>query len=254
MIANEDRFNHLIADALAQEFSGWSFSYLDGRHSTQDLPWDYENEVRQLIPRANSMLDIGTGGGELLASFAPLPQYTVATEGWDANVPIAQDRLKPFGVTVYAVDDHHNLPFENNTFDLIINRHAALNAPDIYRVLKPNGIFVTQQVGGRNNIRLNELLDASSPEFDYILLDSSVQQLTDEGLDIIHTHESFPEERYFDIGAVVFYLSVIQWQIEDFSLEKYRQQLGMIHNMIEQDGYLTTLAHRFYIQAQKPNI
>lgn len=251
MIHNEDRFNQLIADALAQGFSGWGFSYLDGRHSTEDLPWDYEEKVHQEMPHAHTMLDMGTGGGEFLASLAPLPKKTYATEGWEVNVPIAQERLKPYGVKVYAVEDKHNLPFENNTFDLVINRHETLDGEDIHRILKPDGIFITQQVGGANNIRFNELLDAPSPEFDDVLLENSVQQLTDAGLEIIQTEESFPEERYLDIGAVVFYLSVIKWQIEDFGVQKYHQQLGKIHNMIEQDGYLATSAHRFFIKAQK---
>lgn len=254
MITNEERFNQLIADALAQEFSGWDFSYLDGRHSTEDLPWDYTNEVRQLMGHAQSMLDMGTGGGELLASLAPLPEYTVATEGWELNVPIAQERLNPYGVKVYPVDDKGNLPFEENTFDLIINRHDAFDGADIYRTLKPNGIFITQQVGGLNNIRFNELLDAPPPIYSEILLENTDQQLTDAGIDIIHAKESFPEEKYMDIGAVVFYLSVIKWQIEDFSIQKYHQELGKLHNLIEQDGFLATLAHGFFIKAQKPNI
>jgi SAM-dependent methyltransferase len=253
MIHNEDRFNQLIDDALAQGFSGWNFSYLDGRWSTEDIPWDYEGEVRQEMPHARTMLDMGTGGGEFLESLAPLPEKTYATEGWEVNVPIAQERLKSYGVKVFAVGDKHNSPFEENTFDLVINRHDALNGEDIYHILKPDGIFITQQVGGANNIRFNEYLDAPSPEFGNVLLENTVQQLTKSGFDIIHAEESFPEERYFDIGAVVFYLSVIQWQIEDFSTQKYQQQLGKIHNMIEQDGYVSTLAHRFFIKAQKKN-
>ena len=251
MIQKEDRFHQLIADALAQEFSGWSFSYLEGRHSSEDLTWDYTKEVRKLIPDAQTMLDMSTGGGEFLASLAPLPEKTYATEAWEVNVPIARENLKQYGVKVYTVEDQHNLPFEDNTFDLIINRHGSLNVPDIYRTLKPKGIFITQQVGGANNIHLNELLDAPPPVYGDERLDKRVQELTVAGFDLIQVEEAFPEERYFDIGALVFYLSVIQWQIEDFTTEKYRQQLGKIHNMIEQDGFLATLAHRFFIKAQK---
>lgn len=251
MIHNEARFDQLIADARAQSFSGWDFSYLDGRKTVEELPWDYAEEVRQAMQTANSLLDMGTGGGEFLASLAPLPKDTHATEGWALNVPIAQKRLEPHGVTVHAIDDKDNLPFDDSSFDLIINRHEALDADDIYRMLKPNGTFIMQAVGGKNNIRLNELLSAQSPEFDYVLLEPAIKQLEAAGLDITYSEEYFPEERYFDIGAVVFYLEVIKWQIEDFSVEKYRQELGEIHNMIERDGYLSTSAHSFIIKAHK---
>jgi SAM-dependent methyltransferase len=251
MIHNEDHFNQLITDALEQDFSGWDFSYLHGRRSTEDVPWDYAEEVRQEMNQASTMLDMGTGGGEFLASLTPLPEKICATEGWALNLPIAKKRLEPLGVKVYAIEDKHNLPFEANTFDLIINRHEAFRGDDVYRMLKPGGVFITQSVGGANNIRLNELLAAPPPEFRDWSLEGAVRQLQEAGLEIMRTEESFPEERYLDIGAIVFNLKVIKWQIEDFSVEKYRQQLGKIHNMIERDGYLAISAHRFFIKARK---
>jgi hypothetical protein len=47
-----------------------------------------------------TLLDLDTGGGELLAASAPLPRRTIATEGWAPNVPVARDRLSPLGVEV----------------------------------------------------------------------------------------------------------------------------------------------------------
>lgn len=253
MIHNEDRFNQLIIDAQKQEFSGWDFSYLDGRRTIEDLPWDYAQEVRQEMKRASAMLDMGTGGGEFLATLAPFPEKTIATEAWAVNIPIARERLQPLGVKVQAIgmDDKHNLPFEDNSFDLIINRHEAFSGADVARMLKPDAIFITQQVGGMNNIRFNELLDAPLPEFYEVSLEAAVRELKEAGLEIMRMEECFPEERYLDIGAVVFQLVVIKWQIEDFSVEKYRQQLGKIHNMIERDGYLAIKSHRFLIKARK---
>ncbi len=253
MINNIDRFNALIEDALNQEFSGWDFAYLDGRRTRAGLPWDYAKHVREHIAHANSMLDMGTGGGEFLASLAPLPAKTWATEGWALNVPIAQQRLAPYGVKVHQIDmqDKYTLPFDDNSFDLIINRHEAFDATDIHRMLHSGGYFITQQVGGQNGMRLNKLLEAPLPEFHDISLERAVQKLEEAGLDIIQIEEAFPEERYLDIGAVIFHLKVIKWQIEDFSVEKYHRQLGKIHNMIEQDGYLAIPAHRFFIKARK---
>ena len=120
-------------------------------------------------------------------------------------------------------------------------------------MLKPGGVFIAQMVGGANNIRFNELLAAPPPEFGYITLDDTVQELQNAGLEIVKTEECFPEERYFDIGAIVFHLSVIKWQIEDFTVAKYRQKLGELHNMIQRDGYLATSAHRILIKARRKN-
>lgn len=255
MIQNIEQFKKYIDGALKQEFSGWDFAYLDGRKTREDLPWDYANYIRQQIPYATSMLDMGTGGGEFLETLAPLPEKTVVTEGWSLNAPIAKKRLAPYGVEVclieMSIEAKHNLPFADESFDLIMNRHEAFSGKDLYRMLKPDGYFIAQAVGGDNNQRLNDLMGASLPEFHYIQLDPIVRELEQAGLTIIETQEFFPEERYFDIGAVVFYLSVIKWQIEDFSVDKYYDKLGELHNMIQRDGYLSIPSHSFFIKAKK---
>ena len=59
-------FERLTAEALAQDFSGWDFSWLQGRWYEEDPPWSYEGIVTAKIERAASLLDMGTGGGEFL--------------------------------------------------------------------------------------------------------------------------------------------------------------------------------------------
>jgi hypothetical protein len=68
------------------------------------------------------LLDIDTGGGEVLASLQPLPATTVATEGWEPNLPVARDRLAPFGVDVRRHDGTDPLPARDGEFDLVLNR------------------------------------------------------------------------------------------------------------------------------------
>ena len=47
-------------------FSGWDFSYLDGRMLLDQPPWSYTARAKELMGRASSVLDIATGGGERL--------------------------------------------------------------------------------------------------------------------------------------------------------------------------------------------
>jgi len=80
---------------------------------------------------------------------------------------IAKRRLRPFGVEVlqtYCEDNGGTtpqkgaLPFRTETFDVAMDRHEAYRASEVYRVLKPEGVFITQQVGGGNNAELRESL------------------------------------------------------------------------------------------------
>src|SRR3984885_15278096 len=92
-------FEQLVAEAQAAPVSGWDFSWLTARSSSEDpLPWDYRAEVARYAAEARSLLDMGTGGGEWLASLTPHPPYTVATEGWPPNVPVAAQRLRQVGI------------------------------------------------------------------------------------------------------------------------------------------------------------
>lgn len=254
MIKNKPLFERLLADALQQEFSGWDFSYLDQRWIQSKTWWDYEQNVLAKIKSVTSLLDMGTGGGEFLASLRPLPADTCATEGYAPNVPIAKARLQPLGVRVFEIesDDMDDmLPFADERFELVINRHESFSPHEVYRILKKGGHFVTQQVGGRDNVRLNELLQAPDLEYSFWTLDYALKLLLEAGFEITEHREEFPETIVTDIGAVVYYLKVISWQIPDFSVETYYEQLIKLHNMIQDDGPLVIRTHRFYIEACK---
>jgi SAM-dependent methyltransferase len=247
-----ERFNRLIEEALAADFSGWDFSWLEGRMLQEELAWDYPGLVRSHLPAAQSLLDMGTGGGELLASLAPLPPDTHATEAYPPNQPIARARLAPLGVTVHAIEDDVHMPFEDNAFDLVINRHEYFDAHELYRLLKPGGLFITQQVGGLDNLEFNQLLETEEtfPYHRWGLADALLQ-LYDAGLTVSRAENAALRASFLDIGAIAYYFKVITWQVRGFDPEKQRDELVGIHNIIERQGEFITTPHRFLIVAQK---
>ncbi len=249
-----DMFDQLIQDALSLPFSGWDFSLMHDRWQQDPPTWDYPMLARQRMRGVQCMLDQDTGGGELLASLAPLPTFTFATESYPPNIPVARGRLKPLGVHLVSQYRQDALPFGDDTLDLVLNRHGSYVVPELRRILKPGGVFLTQQVGGRDNLRLNELLQdvVEYPYRDWTL-DKMVAQLRHAGLEIVQAQECFPENVFQDIGAVVFYLRIIAWQIEDFTVEKYREKLYAIHQHIQRDGGLVTHSHRVLVEARKPD-
>ena len=244
-------FEQQLADALQQDFSGWDFSYLDQRWIQSKPSWDYAQNVLAKSKSVASLLDIGTGGGEFLSSLRPLPSDTCATEGYAPNVAIAKARLEPLGVRVFEAAENDMSPFADERFELVINRHAAFSPHGVYRILTKGGCFVTQQVGGRNNFGLNQLLEAPDMAYSCWSLDYALNVLREAGFEITEQREEFPETIVTDIGAVVYYLKVISWQIPDFSVETYYEQLIKLHNMIKDEGALIIRNHRFYIEARK---
>jgi hypothetical protein len=71
------------------------------------------------------------------------------------------------------------------------------------------------------------------------------------GFDVLYFNEDFPKTRFYDLGAVLFYLKAIPWQIEDFSIDKYRETLETIEKNIKNNGFIEFTEHRFIIKSKK---
>jgi SAM-dependent methyltransferase len=247
----DQQFESLIQEANDHPFSGWDFSYLRGRWQEEEPSWNYDQLVYQRTRQVNSLLDMGTGGGEFLASLAPLPPLTYATESWLPNIPIARQRLESLNVHVLTLHSDDAVSMVDESIELVINRHESFDASEVYRILKPGGSFITQQVGPRDNIQLNEWITGQIPYITWTLEDET-QKLVDAGLQIVNAQETFPETRFYDIGAVVYYLKVISWQIEGFTVDTYLEALYQLHQTIVNNGFIRVQSHRYLIEVMKP--
>jgi len=231
-------------------FAGWDFSYLKGRWKEDRPYWDYQRKAQVLIKNATAVLDIGTGGGELLASLGPFPSHTMATEGLPANVPIARRRLEPLGVKVVTVDESGKIPFADEEFDLLLNRHSAYDEREIFRILRKGGHFLTQQVGGNN---LKDLVREFSVEsqFKDWTLDVAKQRLEEVGFKITQAKEWSGRVEFKDVGALVYFLKAIPWVVKDFSVDNYLLVLEKFQRRIDIGESLAFTNVRFMILAEK---
>lgn len=245
-----------LRDEASQPFAGWDFSYIDSRTSVDPLPWDYRALIQQRLPAVDALLDLGTGGGEFLALLAPLPEHTCATEGYTPNIPIARRRLEPLGVTVQEVDSDNRLRFADGEFDLVINRHESYDPAEVWRVLRSGGAYITQQVSGDNDADLNQLLDAPAsavvldePDWRLATARASLERA---GFTIGQAEEAEPIMRFFDAGALVFHLTAIPWQIPDFSVDAYADQLISLQRQCRAGRFIESRNGRFLLIARKP--
>ena len=252
--ADQELFDFLRAE-YNYPFSGWDFSHLDGRMvEIKATPaWDYTDAVLTAMKQAQTLLDMHTGGGEVLAqllSLQPIPEV-YATELYAPNVVQAQQRLASSGVTVYAVPDE-SLPFEDNALDLVINRHGSYDPAEVIRVLEPEHLFITQQVGDQTNCKLHELLGREKQLAHAWNRDYAAQEMQDAGWQIIEQKEVFSVTRFYDVGAIVYYLKAIPWEVPDFSIENYWQRLLEIHHLFQREGHIDIPFHTFFLVARKP--
>lgn len=232
---------------------GWDFSHINGRYAEEDdLPWDYRQIILQHLKPEMRLLDIDTGGGEFLLSLNHPFANTSATEGYPPNVDLCRQKLIPLGIDFRAADGNGRLPFDNASFDIIINRHGAFNASELRRVLRDGGIFITQQVGAQNDRELTELLLGNLPlPFPEQTLTNVCGQLRKAGFRILDSGEHFGKIRFYDVGALVWFARVIAWEFPGFCVSACESALLNVQRLLAQNGSIEGRTHRFFLATQK---
>lgn len=248
--------NELLKEWLNEEklahIHGWDFSHIEGRFESDCLPWDYESIVKNYLEADMKLLDIDTGGGEFLLSLGHPYRNTAATENYPPNVELCKMVLSPLGVDFKKADGNGGLPFADNSFDIVINRHGSFNAKEIYRVLKSGGHFITQQVGAENDRELVETLLGNIPRpFPEQYLSAVQQKFESAGFTILHGDEVFCPIKFWDVGALVWFARIIQWEFPGFSVDPCLENLFAAQELLEKNGVIEGKSHRFILIAKK---
>ena len=254
MKANEKELREIWKKEEEQaHIKGWDFSYLDGRfEEDENFGWDYVELIHQYVTDDMKIMDYDTGGGEMLLSLNHPYKNTAATEGWEPNVKLCREKLIPLGIDFRECNNASHFPFDDASFDACINRHGDFDPKELYRVLKPEGLFITQQVGDMNDRDLVEMvLPGAENPFPGLNKDNQVKELEKAGFEILRADEAFRPIRFYDVGAFVWFARVIVWEFPDFSVDRCFEQLLKLQEMIEENGVIEGTVHRYMIVAKK---
>lgn len=255
MAADRD-FAALIAEAEGASVDGWGFAWLDGRATEERPSWGY---ARRLVPRvsaAHAVLDIQTGGAEVLAEVldrAPArPAIVAATESWGPNLAIAHRNLAARNGSVLEVRDDAPLPFRASAFDLVVSRHPVVTRWDeIARVLAPDGGYFAQHIGSGSNRALTEFMMGSRPVSGARSTAKAVADAAAHGLEVVDVREESLRVEFHDVGAVVYFLRKVVWTVPDFTVARYHDRLVAMHEQITAEGRFVSHGRRFLIELKK---
>ena len=241
------------AEESVAHIHGWDFSHIEGSYAEQDdFPWDYRAVIGEYLRPELRLLDMDTGGGEFLLSLKHPYVNTAATEGYGPNVDLCRRELVPLGVDFREWNGRGPLPFADGSFDIVINRHGDLDAAQIARVLKPGGLFLTQQVGAENDRELVELLCGETElPFPEQYLAVQEREFREVGFEILKSSECFRPIRFYDVGALAWFAQIIQWEFPGFSVDTNLEGLMNAQRILERDGYIEGRIHRFFLMARK---
>lgn len=178
----------------------------------------------------------------------------VATEAHPPNWVVARDRLAPSGASVvaYAADEVSGvLPFRDGAFDAVLDRHEAYDAREVARVLAPGGVFLTQQVDGRSHADLLAWFGIE-PQWPNVTVERLSADLARAGLDIEVARSWWGSISFTDVGALVYYLRAIPWEVPGFSVDRFTPELLGLQGRLDETGALRFSEGRFVIRARKP--
>ena len=116
-------------------------------------------------------------------------------------------------------------------------------------MLSVGGTFVTEQVGGDYG-DFYEALGLPRPHvrcFDRAL---ATQQLERAGLTVIDSNGAVEEATFADVGAVAWYLRLIPWTVDGFSVRRHYDRLIRLQERIEREGPLTARLPAFWLVAR----
>lgn len=214
------------------------------------LPWNYEARARELLAGARSVLDMGTGGGEVFSEILKGSEiFAVATEPWLPNVSVAAGWLRPFGALVVHANSLA-LPFVDEAFDLVLNRHEELDAAEVTRVLAPAGHLLTQQVISDNWNELSAFFPRRThfgPHFEQYQ-----EGLRAGGLVIRRAEKHETPAAYHDLGEIAYLLTALPWEVPDFDVERDIEALMALERALRRPDGIVLTEGRYLIEGYKP--
>lgn len=254
---NQERIDALRKEWEEEEkiahIHGWDFSHINDRYNEEeDLPWDYQTVIEEYLKDDMKILDYDTGGGEFLLSLHHPYRNTAATEGYPPNVELCKEVLLPLGIDFRQCDDASDIPFEDASFDMMINRHGDFDPKECCRLLKPEGLFITQQVGSENDRDLVEMVLPDQPKpFPDLNLKIQRKKFEDAGFEILRAQEVFRPICFYDIGAFVWFAHIIEWEFPGFSVERCFDRLLKMQEELDRNGKIAGTIHRYLIAVRK---
>lgn len=224
---------------------GWNFSVM--KTLRQPVPWDYTNVVSEYLTQKDSVLDVGTGGGERFIELAP---YFGAGLGVDID-PVMIETAKQNAKDVKNIEfteSDASLGNISQKFNVIVNRHCALDLIAIKEHLAPGGYFITQQVGEKNmnNIKIVLNQQVQKPTITKSDIETS-------GLRLVSFCEYDVEYVVKDIESLVFWLKALDMLHADLSGAEAISDVNILNEILKgnvDDRGFVTNEHRYLVVAQ----
>ena len=244
------------------KLTGWDFSSLQAEEAPP--PWRFSDVVRTYLDGTQWVADIGTGGGEaflhLTPNFARGFGLDNSTERLREATQLAIERGASNVAFVGA--NSVTLPFPDSSLDVVLARYADYTAPEVVRVLRPGGVFATQQMGDNDTENIFDTFGWGtygaywrarfrSEGRAYVPTSETAQQFATLSCEVV-TLDEYDLPFYFkDVEALVFYLKASPLP-EEIDPEKHWRPISRLVDESTTDLGIQTNQHRELLVVRTP--
>jgi hypothetical protein len=123
---------------------------------------------------------------------------------------------------------------------------------EIARVLQPGGTYLSQEVGPGSVGELTEFFMGPQPPGSARDPERARAAAEAAGLEVVDLRLESLRMAFHDVGAVIYFLRKVIWIVPGFTVDRYRGELGTLHDRILTTGPFEAHATRFLIEARKP--
>ena len=125
----------------------WDFSRIS--YEVESLTnWDMYKILNEKTTKNSRILDLGTGGGEKVINKFPEALEIVGTDFSQQMIKTAKENLTKSNKKniKFKVMDNLNMDTPDNYFDIVVARHTCIDAKQIYKTLKKDGLLLLRGV------------------------------------------------------------------------------------------------------------
>lgn len=265
-----------IYDAVGPR-RGWDFSRL--RIDADPPPWDYSTIARSYIRPTDHVLDVGTGGGEVFLRLADAFAEGLGTDLSAEMIATARENVAALARSDYpderrraervsfAIYPAQALDLPPDSFDVILDRNAAVFVDQIVPLLRPGGFFITQQVAGRNSQSIYDAFGwaeqgwASSGDYwqwywrEHHLAPQDVGSLASRfvaaGCELVERRDYDIDFFFQEIESLVFFVRSVPLP-EDLDPERHWPQMRRLIEANTTPRGIRTNEHRELLIVRKP--
>lgn len=114
-------------------------------------------------------------------------------------------------------------------------------------------MFITEQVGAENDRELIKLLlnNFYPIQFPKQYLKTIQHSFEKIGFTTIESDEAFRPIKFWDVGALVWFAHIIEWEFPGFNVTDCLPNLYHAQEILERNGVIEGKIHRFLLVVQK---